>query len=71
MTAEDKYLKDLGLKIRSIRIKQKLRQEDVEELSGVDYKYYQKIEAGTQNPSIRVLYKLAKALELKVRDLLP
>lgn len=71
MAAEDKYLKDLGLKIRSIRIKRKLRQEDVEELAGVDYKYYQKIEAGTQNPTIRVLYKLAKALGLKIRDLLP
>ena len=39
-----------------------LTQEEAAELSGFDYKYYQRIEDGEKNLSLKSLRKLAKAL---------
>jgi DNA-binding XRE family transcriptional regulator len=47
-----------------------LKQEDVEDF-GVSWKHYQKVEAGTTNTTIRILYKLAKAFRCRPGDLLP
>jgi len=41
------------------------------ERSGVSYVTIQRIEAGTANPSVRVLQRLAEALEISLRDLFP
>jgi DNA-binding XRE family transcriptional regulator len=53
-----------------MRLKAGLNQEDVENF-GVSWKHYQKIEAGTTNTTLKVLYKLAKAFKCSSKDLLP
>ena len=66
----DQLLKRVGLQIRSCRVKAGVKQEDVENY-GVSWKHYQKIEAGTTNTTVRVLYKLAKAFRCHPKDFLP
>lgn len=67
---ESRQLAKVGAHIRSLRQKAGLRQEDIEDY-GVSWKHYQKIEAGTTNATIRILYKLARAFKCKAGDLLP
>ena len=67
---QDPILKKAGQQIRACRIRAGLKQEDVENF-GVSWKHYQKIESGTTNTTIKVLYKLAKAFKCHPKDLLP
>ena len=53
----------IGKKIREIRKRKGLRQEDVEAL-GISYKYFQKIETGKANVTLKTLEKIANALEI-------
>ncbi len=69
-TAELKYLKKVGRKIREHRIKSGLTQEDVENF-GVSWKHYQKIEGGHTNTTIKILYLLSKAFKCNPKDFLP
>ncbi|MFA4971707.1 MAG: helix-turn-helix transcriptional regulator [bacterium] len=66
----DQLLKRVGLQVRACRVKAGLKQEDVEDF-GVSWKHYQKVEAGTTNTTIRILYKLAKAFKCRPGDFLP
>jgi len=59
----------LGKKIRSIRKKQGLSQEELSFESETDYSYLNEIEAGKRNPSVKRLEKLAKALKVSVKEL--
>ena len=61
----------LGQKIRRLRIERKLTQDRLAELTGIDYKYVQKIEGKTP-PAIRIdtIQKIAKALKVKLVDLM-
>lgn len=68
--SEANLLRNVGKKIQSYRLKAGLRQEDLEDF-GVSWKHYQKIESGQTNTTIRMLYKIAKALKCHPRDLLP
>lgn len=38
---------------------------------GLNDKYIQLIESGEQKPSLRTVYKLARALEIKIQKLFP
>lgn len=67
---DEKLLKLVGAQIREWRLKADLKQEDVENF-GVSWKHYQKIEAGSTNTTIKILYKLAKAFGCHPKDLLP
>jgi transcriptional regulator with XRE-family HTH domain len=57
----------LGRRLREIRLKKGLRQQDLQE-RGMSYKYYQRIEEGKVNPTLRSLEKLAFALGVSVFD---
>lgn len=55
----------VGQNIRKFRLKRKLTQEGLEEISSVDVKYIQKIEGKTPpNISLKVIEKLTKALKI-------
>ena len=58
----------LGRRIRVLRSARGLRQEAMES-GGLNYKYYQRIEAGQCNLTLSTLQKIASALEVKVEDL--
>lgn len=61
--------KNLGKKLKQLRKKRKLTQEELAEKVRVTPKYIQYLESARRIPSIKLLYKVAKALEVKVRDL--
>jgi len=63
--------KRLGNKIRELRKKKKLTQEDLAYKSELDYSYMNQIENGKRNPSIEAVERIAKALGAQVKDLIP
>jgi transcriptional regulator with XRE-family HTH domain len=58
----------IGDRIRAIRKKRGLKQEDMERF-GLSYKYYQKIERGKVNVTLSTLEKIAKALDIDIKEL--
>jgi transcriptional regulator with XRE-family HTH domain len=60
----------LGKKVRQLRTDAGYSQERLGELTGLDRTYISGIERGVRNPSIRNIEKLAKALKVKVTDLI-
>jgi transcriptional regulator with XRE-family HTH domain len=56
----------LGKKIRLYRKKAGLTQEVMAEKLGLSSKYIQFIENGQRRPSLKVVYKIAKILEIDI-----
>jgi len=61
----------LGEQIQKLRKKVGLKQHEVAERAGVSPKYIQYVEAATRQPSLKTLYKIANALNVKVYELFP
>lgn len=61
----------LGSKIRRLRKQKGLTQEKLAELANLDYSYLNLIEAGKRNPTIKRLAKIARALHIQLKDLIP
>jgi transcriptional regulator with XRE-family HTH domain len=66
---EARLLKLVGKRIRQLRIERGLTQEQMTRF-GLDYKYYQRIEYGDRNLSLRTLHKIAKAFDIPITELL-
>ncbi|MCY0928281.1 helix-turn-helix transcriptional regulator [Streptomyces sp. H27-H1] len=62
---------ELGNRIRDARLHADLTQEKLAEMAGVDRTTLQNTEAGKTDPKFSQLLRLARALRLPVRDLLP
>lgn len=60
---------ELGKKIHSLRINMRINQEELAFRADLNRNYISEIEAGKRNFSIRVLFRLAKALKVNVKDL--
>ena len=61
----------LGKKIKSLRAKYKITQENLAETTGIEYKYLQKIESSNPpNITLKTLAKLSKALKTTPSKLL-
>lgn len=58
-----------GKKIRQLRIDCGYSQERLGEITGLDRTYISGIERGVRNPSLKNIEKLAKALSVKVSEL--
>ena len=58
----------LGSRLKELRKKKGLRQEDMEDL-GINYRYYQKIESGKANITLSTIEKIADALEIDPAEL--
>lgn len=70
MTKQEINLKKLlGYHIRALRKARKLTQQELGEKAGINYKFLGEIERGTQNPSLLVLSRIAKALNVKTAEL--
>lgn len=61
----------LGNKIKKIRQKKKLSQEDLALESNLHRTYISDIERGSRNVSIKNIEKIAKALEVSIKELMP
>lgn len=59
-------LKDLGKRLRNLRKHRKLRLLDMEILSGIQDSKLSRIERGLENIEFHTIFKIAKALQVKV-----
>lgn len=63
--------KKLGKSVRKYRKQAGLKQYQLAEKVRLSDKYVQLIEAGERKPSLKTIYKIARALGVKVQDLFP
>jgi transcriptional regulator with XRE-family HTH domain len=61
--------RQVGVKLRKLRQARKLSQAALAERAGFTREYVNKIEAGRYDPPLSTLDALAKALRVKVQDL--
>lgn len=64
-------LKQLGKRIRETRIRRDLTQSEVAEKADTSANYFAQIERGEVNPSYSMLKAVARALKVKLTDLIP
>lgn len=64
-----KIEKQLGMRIRYLRLKKHWSQEDLALEAEVNKNYLSDLERGTRNPTIKVLEKIAIALEISLEEL--
>lgn len=60
-----------GKKLKEIRERRKLSQEDVAKTTGISITYYAGIERGEENPTITVIESICKALRVQSSEILP
>lgn len=65
----ERLLLGIAARIRSRRQEVSLSQEHAAGVAGIDYKRWQRIEAGDVNCTVRTLHRIARALECEVADL--
>ncbi|MFT3908273.1 MAG: helix-turn-helix transcriptional regulator [Ferruginibacter sp.] len=69
---DDHFLKEIGEKIRDLRLKQGLTQMDLAfKCNDKDYSQINRVELGKVNFSVSYLSLIAAALEVKPKELLP
>ncbi len=61
--------KELATRLRVARAASGLSQEALAHRTGIPYRRYQALEAGTLNPTLRTLVRVADALRVDVWDL--
>jgi putative transcriptional regulator len=62
-------IKTLGWKIQKMRKEMKLSQEELAHKLGISRVYMGYIEQGRENPSLKLLMKIARKFDVKVEDL--
>lgn len=55
--------------LSTIRKQQRYTQKAIADLAKVDSNYYAKVERGESVPSLKTLYKIAKALSVSITDI--
>jgi transcriptional regulator with XRE-family HTH domain len=70
-TALDDILVRFGKKLRAVRTDKQVSQERLAELAGLHRTYVSSIERGQRNVSLLNIARLAKALGVKLADLMP
>lgn len=64
-----KILKNLGKKLKEVRLQNNLTQEELAEKIGIHPTYVGKLEAGKNNPSVMMIYKFSIALKIDIMNL--
>lgn len=64
-------IQNLGKEIKKARLKANMTQAEVAEKAGIHANYYARVERGEVNPSYEILDSIAKALKMKLSDLIP
>ena len=65
----NKRLIALGLSIKRARLQKELSQEKLAEKADIHTSYIGQIERGLRYPSLKVLFKIADALNIKISEL--
>lgn len=66
-----KSQQEFGKRLREIREKRRLFQEDVAKAVGISITYYAGIERGEENPTFSVIEQICKVLKVKSSEILP
>lgn len=64
-------LQKFGARVQAVRKEKRISQEELAQMLSMHRTYIGMIERGERNPTIRSLYKIAKALKVDAADLLP
>ena len=64
-----KILKQLGQRLKEKRKEANLTQEQLAEIVGIHPTYVGKLEGGKNNPSVKMVYKITRALKIKFCDI--
>lgn len=64
-------LEEFGKHLRKVRLRKGISQEKLAELAGLHRTYVSSVERGERNISLVNISRLAEALEIKLRDLMP
>lgn len=67
--SDTEFLDQISANLLSIRKKQRYTQREVAELAELNPNYYAKVERGESVPSIKTLYKIARALKVVASDI--
>jgi len=68
---ESDYLKRTGERIKEVRLQKKLSQVELGYLCGFDKPNMSRIESGGNNLTLKTLLKIAEALKVPIKDLMP
>ena len=63
------FVKRLAMRLKRLRAKRALTQEQLAKRAGVSHGYRARLEIGMHDPSLSTLAKLAKALKVTVAEL--
>ena len=66
----DREIKRLSATVVKVRLERGLTQEQVAADASLATRHYQKLEAGSINPTLRTMLAVAAALRINVRELL-
>lgn len=64
----DRELEELGQRLKDLRKHRKLRLLDMEILCGIQDSKLSRIERGLENIELHTVYKLAKGLQVEIRE---
>jgi len=67
---EKKICRRFGKRVKTLRLRSRLSQEDFADQAGVDSSYLGKVERGERNPSLGVIARIAKAFNMTLAELL-
>lgn len=59
----------IGLRIKELRVRKKLSQEEVSERAETSANYWSRMERGTENPTLEMLIKIADALNVEMQEI--
>ena len=66
---DKEFLKALGVRIRELRVRKRLTQEDLGFMVGNSGKQVGRIERGENNVTSCMLYQISKALKIELKEL--
>ena len=67
--SDTEFLEHIPENLSKIRKQLRYTQREVGELAGLNPNYYAKVERGDGVPSLKTLYKIAKALNISITDI--
>ena len=70
MKPENKFIRDIGKRIRERRETKGWSQEQLAIEADVDNSHLGKLERGEGNPTLKLVFRISQALEIEFRDLL-
>lgn len=68
---KDELLVTFGQHVRRIRESKNISQEDLANLAGIGRSYYGRVERGEKNIGLLLIYRIAKALDVPAKELIP